>query len=161
AQLLRLLALQQPLMLLLEDLHWADEMTLRLLSFLARRLRACPALLVGTAREEDLVHAPVLRRTIEDLAGDQHLHEMRLGMLSKPDTLALIRTLTRAETDEAGLTRLAEQVWMASEGNPFVVVETMRSLPEDAGSQPLAKLAVPQRVRQTVVRHLEQLSDGS
>ena len=57
---------QQPLMLLLEDVHWADEMSLRLLSFLGRRLRTCSALLVGTAREEDLVHG---RLGAEPVAG--------------------------------------------------------------------------------------------
>jgi DNA-binding SARP family transcriptional activator/predicted ATPase len=161
AQLIRLLALQQPLVLILEDLHWADEMSLRLLSFLGRRLRAWSTLVVGTAREEDLARAPVLRRTLEDLVRDQRLVEIRLAALSKPDTLALVRTLARAETDEAVVTSLAEQVWIASEGNPFVVVETVRSLPESAAAQPLAKLAVPQRVRETIVRHLEQLSQGS
>ncbi len=161
AQLMRLLSLQQPLMLILEDLHWADEMSLRLLSFLGRRLHTWPTLVVGTAREEDLARAPVLRRTFEDLARDQRLVEMRLAALSKPDTLALVRTLARAETDEVVVTSLAEQVWIASEGNPFVVVETVRSLPEDAASRPLAKPAVPQRVRETIGRHLEQLSEGS
>jgi DNA-binding SARP family transcriptional activator/predicted ATPase len=159
AQLVRLLALQQPLMLILEDLHWADEMSLRLLSFLGRRLHPWSTLVVGTAREEDLARAPVLRRTLEDLVRDQRLVEMRLGALSKPDTLALVRTLARAETDEAVVTSLAEQVWIASEGNPFVVVETVRSLPEGAPRSP-AKLAVPQRVRETIVRHLEQLSEN-
>ena len=161
AQLVRLLALQQPLMLILEDLHWADEMSLRLLSFLGRRLLTGATLVVGTAREEDLARAPVLRRTLEDLLRDQRLVEMRLAALSKPDTLALVRTLARAETDEAVVSSLAEQVWIASEGNPFVVVETVRSLPEEVAPRLPAKLAVPQRVRETIVRHLEQLSEGS
>jgi adenylate cyclase len=161
AQLVRLLARRRPLMLVLEDLHWADEMSLRLLSFLGRRLGAWSMLVVGTAREEDLARAPVLRRTLEDLARDQRLEEIRLAALSEAETRSLVRALARAETDDAVLTSLAEQVWIASEGNPFVIVETVRSLPEGVASPPPAKLALPQRVRETIGRHLEQLSAGS
>ena len=49
-----------PLLLVLEDVHWADEMTLRLFAFVARRLAGRPLLLVASAREEDLVEAPGL-----------------------------------------------------------------------------------------------------
>ena len=145
AQLVRHLVLHQPVMLILEDLHWGDEMSLRLLSFVGRRLRTWPILVVGTAREEDLAGAPILRRTLEDLARDQRLVELRLAPLSKEDTLALVRTLARTESNEAAMTGLAEQVWITSEGNPFAVVEMVRALPKGAVAEPSAKLAVPKR----------------
>ena len=110
AQLVRHLVLHQPVVLILEDLHWGDEMSLRLLSFLGRRLQTWPLLVVGTAREEDLPGAPILRRTLEDLARDKHLVELRLAPLSKEETLTLVRTLARAERNEAVTTGLAEQV---------------------------------------------------
>jgi predicted ATPase len=75
--------LRRPVLLILEDLHWADEMSLRLLPFLGRRHQAWPLLVVGTAREEDLAGSPLLRRTLEDLARDQRLDELRLPPLSK------------------------------------------------------------------------------
>src|SRR5262249_44963226 len=53
------LASRQPLLLVLEDVHWADEMSLRLLSFVARRLGARAVAVVATAREEEMVDAPV------------------------------------------------------------------------------------------------------
>ena len=55
---------RQPTVLILEDLHWADEMTIRLLAFIGRRLEAWRLLLMVTAREEDLVEAPMLQRTL-------------------------------------------------------------------------------------------------
>ena len=67
AQLAERLAAVQPLVLLLEDLHWADEMSVRLLSFLGRRLDSWPVLIVGTAREEEMADAAPLRRTLEEL----------------------------------------------------------------------------------------------
>ena len=93
AQLVRHLVLRHPVLLILEDLHWGDEMSLRLLPFVARRLRSWPILVVGTAREEELAGAPLLRRTLEDLARDQRFGELRLAPLSKQDTLTLVRTL--------------------------------------------------------------------
>jgi len=158
-QLVRHLALRQPVMLILEDLHWGDEMSLRLLSFVGRRLQTWPILVVGTAREEDLAGAPILRRTLEDLARDKRLIELRLAPLPREETLTLVRTLTRAECDEAVMTGLAEQVWILSEGNPFAVVETVRALPERCVADPSTKLAVPERVRDLIARHLESLSE--
>ena len=59
--------------------------------------------------------------------------------LSRADTRRLIQAVARAGSDARALARLEEQVWAASEGNPFVAVETMRalqegSLPPDAGT---------------------------
>ena len=161
AQLVRQLVLRRPVMLILEDLHWGDEMSLRLLAFVGRRLRTWPILVVGTAREEDLAGAPLVRRTLEDLARDQRLVELRLVPLSKEATLTLVRTLTPAESNEAVKIWLAEQVWVISEGNPFAVVESVRALPKDSPADPSAKLAVPKRVREVIVRHLEALSKRS
>jgi DNA-binding SARP family transcriptional activator/predicted ATPase len=161
AQLIRHLVLRQPVMLILEDLHWGDEMSLRLLSFVGRRLQTWPILVVGTAREEDLASAPILRRTLEDLSCDKRFVELRLAPLSKEETLTLVRALAGAESNEAVMTGLAEQVWITSEGNPFAVVELVRALPNAAAAEPLAKLAVPERVRDVIVRHLEDLSERS
>jgi DNA-binding SARP family transcriptional activator/predicted ATPase len=160
-QLVRHLVLRQPVLLILEDLHWGDEMSLRLLPFVARRLRTWPILVVGTAREEELAGAPLLRRTLEDLARDQRCVELRLAPLSKDDTLALVRTLVSAGSDEPTTRGLAEQIWAISEGNPFAVVESVRALPTDRAPDPSARLGVPQRVREVVVRHLEALSERS
>jgi DNA-binding SARP family transcriptional activator/predicted ATPase len=159
AQIVRHLVLRQPVVLVLEDLHWGDEMSLRLLSFLGRRLQTWPLLVVGTAREEDLAGAPILRRTLEDLARNKRLVELRLAPLSKEETLTLVRALAPAESDAAVTTGLAEQVWIISEGNPFAIVETVRALPERFVADPSTKPAVPKRVREVILRHLEALSE--
>jgi DNA-binding SARP family transcriptional activator/predicted ATPase len=156
AELVRLLAATRPSLLVLEDLHWGDEMTLRLLSFLARRLRAWPILVVGTVREEDLASVPLLRRTLADLARDRGFFEVRLAPLSREATRELVKTLARSARSEDVTTELAEQVWLVSEGNPFAVIEAMRARSEDGAP---ARLAVPQRVREVVLRHLDSLSE--
>ena len=130
AQLLACLSRVRPLLLILEDLHWADEMSIRLLSFVARRISSWPAVVVTTVRQDELIDAPVLRRTLRDLSQAAHVVRLELAPLSRPETMRLIRTLARSGRDKAALARLAELVWSSSEGNPFVVVETTRALEE-------------------------------
>jgi len=160
AKLLAHLAARSPLVLILEDLHWADDMSLRLLAFLGRRVEAWPVLVVATAREEELTDAPSFRRALEDL-GRARLVRLTLAPLSRADTMALVRALTRTGTDEAAVARLETQVWIASEGNPFIVVETMRALRDGAAPDASGSLPLPQRVGEVLARRLERVSDKS
>ena len=65
AQLLERVARAQPAVLVFEDLHWADEMSLRLLAFAGRRLQHCRLLAVATVRDENLLEATLLRHTLD------------------------------------------------------------------------------------------------
>jgi tetratricopeptide (TPR) repeat protein len=152
------LAAERPLLLVLEDVHWADEMTLRLLAFVSRRLSEWPVLLVATARGEHLIDAPLLRRALTELDGEAGLLSLRLSPLSEPETVMLVRSLCRAGTDDATVRRLGEQVWRVSEGNPFMVVETMRARYEDAAGGG-DELRTPSRVRDLIATRLERLSE--
>ena len=67
AQLIEHLACREPLVLVLEDVHWADEMSLRLLSYLAHRLASLPVLVAVTVREEELAETPMLPELLEQL----------------------------------------------------------------------------------------------
>jgi predicted ATPase len=78
-----------PAVLILEDLHWADEMSVRLLAFVGRRLQAWRLLLVVTAREEDLVDAPTLERTLAELTREPHVDTVALRPLSREETVGL------------------------------------------------------------------------
>ena len=163
AQLIEQVAARQPLMLVLEDLHWADEMSLRLLAFVSRRIPAWAALLVTTAREEELADAA--RRTMRDLARTSQALPVVLSPLSRPDTALLVRALTRVGSDAPTLAHVEEQIWAMSEGNPLVAVEAMRaldqdSLRDDAREKPGA-LALPARVRELVAWRLDRLSARS
>src|SRR6185436_5786424 len=86
AELVERVAARQPLVLVLEDLHWADEMSLRLLAFVSRRIPAWTALLVATAREEELAHASMARRTVEELSRASEALPAVLSPLSRSDT---------------------------------------------------------------------------
>ncbi len=151
----------QPTVVILEDLHWADEMSIRLLAFIGRRLQAWRLLLVVTAREEDLVDAPMLQRTFAELEREPHVDTVALRPLSREDTVGLVRALARAGRDKAAMAHLSEQVWRASGGNPFVVIEAMRAAAHEALSPGLESLSLPERVRDIIRRQLDRLDERS
>jgi predicted ATPase len=127
-RLLERLAKAQPLLLVLEDVHWADEASIRLTSVLPRRIASWPILIVLTAREEDVAEAPVLR----DLLRLSTISRLPLGPLSQEDTTALVQSLAPRGRAVDAESALAERMWGASNGNPFVVVETLRALEQGA-----------------------------
>jgi hypothetical protein len=135
AQLLQQLSAREPLLLVLEDLHWADELSLRLLAFLGRRVQTERILVALTAREEELTDNPMLRRTLQDLSQQQQMSSVHLCALSQPETAALVGLLAPAGKATA-IESLGQQVWVATEGNPFMIVETMRGLQDDRSSLP-------------------------
>jgi DNA-binding SARP family transcriptional activator len=155
------LATDRPLLLLLEDGHWADEMSLRLLAFLGRRIRTARVLIGVTAREEELASAPVLDRVLDELGREPHAIRLTLARLSESDTAALVRGLARVGGGAEAVRRLATQVWALSEGNPFMVVETMRALQEGTAPPDSAELPLPDRVRRVIGSRLARLGERS
>jgi len=156
AQLLERVALAQPAVLVFEDLHWADEMSLRLLAFAGRRLQRWRLLVVATVRDENLLEATLLRHTLDELSRD-HLSRLSLDGLSREDTAALARMLMQLPAGS----RLEEQIWTASRGSPFMVVETLRALRGGSLREDGSPLPLPERVRDLIAHRLERLGDRS
>ncbi|MGH7393713.1 MAG: ATP-binding protein, partial [Candidatus Rokuibacteriota bacterium] len=154
--LLSVLAERRPMVLILEDLHWADEMSLRLLSYLGRRMHAWTLLVVGSAREEELAGAAPLRRAMDELLQDESGIELPLVPLTRRDTIELVRALTRSGGPTTST--LEEQVWIASEGNPFMAVEVVRAIEQGTEISPTTALPAPERVRKLITGRLDRLS---
>ena len=165
AELIEQVANRQPLVLVLEDLHWADEMSLRLLAFVSRRIPAWTALLVATAREDELADASMARRTVEELSHASGAVPAVLSPLSRSDTALLVRALARVGSDALTVAQVEERIWAMSEGNPFVAVEAMRALDQaslsDGARDEGAAVSLPASVRDLVVRRLDRLSARS
>ncbi|MBI2204321.1 MAG: AAA family ATPase [Candidatus Rokubacteria bacterium] len=153
---LELVAARRSLVVIIEDLHWADEMSQRLLAFLARRLEVHAVMLVATARDEEVAGAPVLRQIIEELDREPRCVQLMLPPLSRAETTALVHALARAGT--AVMPERDERVWAVSGGNPFMVVETVRALDEGSVAPSGAGILLPERVRRMVAPRLERLS---
>ncbi|WP_224392259.1 AAA family ATPase [Pseudonocardia sp. ICBG1293] len=109
-----------PLLVVLEDLHWADRSTRELLAFLLARLGSQRLLVLGTYRSDDLHRRHPLRASLAELVRLPSVRRVELGPLSPDAALALVRA--RAATggvDEATLRRIAAR----SEGNAFYAEE--------------------------------------
>lgn len=121
--LLAALAARRPLVVLIEDLHWADQSSIKLLESMFRLLESAPVLLVVASR-------PATAETTERLLSaaraqlGQRLEEVRIGPLSDEETDELVRNLLRSD-DIPYPTRAL--VVRTAEGNPFFVEELIRS----------------------------------
>ncbi|MBM3219251.1 MAG: hypothetical protein FJZ38_11340 [Candidatus Rokubacteria bacterium] len=126
-------AARAPLAIVLEDLQWADEMTLRFLSFLVHRSGDRPILLAATAREDEAEQVPLLGRIARELDREGRLLRVPLAPLGRPASDALVAALAPSATGDAAL---AERVWSVSEGNPLVAVEMIRAARSLGGDLP-------------------------
>src|SRR5262249_12969005 len=98
AQLIRIAAEGQPLLLILEDLHWADDMSFRFMAFVGRRIKDWAALVLATARDDEVEPAPGLRASLRELDRDPGLARVELVPLTRTDTEALVRTLIKGRS---------------------------------------------------------------
>jgi DNA-binding SARP family transcriptional activator len=161
ARLVSCLAAERPRLIVLEDVHWADDMSLRLLAFVGRRIRGTCALLVATAREEELDGDTTLSRVLDELGDDPGAERIMLAPLSRDDTASLVRSLASPTMDAQATARLTERIFAASGGNPFMVFETIRAMTDGAGGDPSTGSSLPERVRQVIAGRLARLGDRS
>jgi DNA-binding CsgD family transcriptional regulator len=117
------LAATAPLVLVLEDLHWADESSRELLAFLAVRLRQVPVLLVATVREEELDDGT--RRWLAEMAGRPGVTRVRLAGLPDADMTELVAGVLPG----AGADQVAAVV-SAAAGNPLYARELASAGPD-------------------------------
>ena len=121
--------------LVVEDIHWADEATIDLLRFLGRRLRDAQVLLIATYRGEDLAAGDPLRATLGEIARQRSTRRMDLAPLSA-DAVRILAGGTGL--DPAELYRLTD-------GNPFYVTEVVQAglgaMPSSARDAVLARAA--------------------
>ncbi|MBD0740348.1 ATP-binding protein [Streptomyces sp. CBMA29] len=113
------------LVLVLEDLHWADASTRDLLAFLAVRLRRQPVLIVGTVREEELTADA--RRWFAELGRCPRVTRLRLSGLADAEVAELVTALLPPDTDAADVAADVAAAVSAAEGNPLYAQELARA----------------------------------
>jgi DNA-binding CsgD family transcriptional regulator len=115
------LAGQSPLLLVLEDLHWADESSRELLAFLATRLRDEPVMMVGTMREEELLAGT--RLWLTELEHRPAVTRLRLARLADAEIAELVAGLMPAHASAEQLTAVVA----AAAGNPLYAIELAKT----------------------------------
>ncbi|NOT55801.1 MAG: AAA family ATPase [Deltaproteobacteria bacterium] len=150
-------ATRQPLLLILDDLHWADVSSLRLLQFFARELHDARVLVLGTYRETDIDHAHPLSDALGVLAREsQHVN---LPGLTREEVAQFIAAVLGTSPP----TELVTSVHERTEGNPFFVSELVHVLTSEGrlhGSVAtmFQDIGLPQSVRATIRRRLTRVS---
>lgn len=147
------LATTNPLLIILEDLHWGDESSLELLQFFARRIPALPILLVGTYRDEEI--SPWLSHHLAKLNQERLADEVRLAPFARDEVEQMARALLKTELRSA---YLLDDLVRLTEGNPFFVEEILKSLPDAGGFE---NLQIPRSIRDSVQRRVEQLPEST
>jgi DNA-binding CsgD family transcriptional regulator len=122
-ELLASLAARAPVLLVLEDLHWADESSRELLAFLATRLHDEPVMIVGTIREEDLEAGT--RLWLAELARRPTVTRLRLGRLADTEIAELVACVLPPEASADELTAVVT----VAAGNPLYAKELASSGP--------------------------------
>ena len=153
----------RPLVLVLEDLNWADEDSLLLLEFVARELAGAQMLLMGTYRDIDLSRRHPLSRTLGELARDRMFERVVLRGLTPDDVARFIQATCSFAPDQT----LVRAVHDHTEGNPFFVGEVVRLLTEEGALMPGApgptrrwNARIPEGVREAIGRRLDRLSES-
>lgn len=150
ARLVHGLATEQPLFLLLEDLHCADSASLRALDLTAHEIQKAPVLVLGTYRAEELDDDHPLHRAHASLLHSSGYRRLELEGLSADESAQLVGALS----DGADLP--LHSIWERTAGNPFFVIEVVRQLREGGGQTSIS--AVPAGVRAVIERGLSGLS---
>ncbi|MHB8647569.1 MAG: helix-turn-helix transcriptional regulator, partial [Thermomicrobiales bacterium] len=148
-----------PLLVLMEDVHWADATSLELLQLLARRLRTTRALIVVTARSDE--PGGVLDHWLGGMQRNRLITEQRLRPLSEPDVAKMIA----ATLDTPLATPVVAAINRRAEGNPFLVEELLHALideTEQGGASSDYRDAamtghIPVAIAETVTRRLDGL----
>ncbi len=151
---------RQPLVLLLDDLHWADKASLLMMQFLARDLAGARLLALGTYRDVELGRQHPLAQMLAELAREQVGARVLLRGLGEPEVARYIEMTAGSTPSEA----LVAAVFRETEGNPFFLSEVVRLLVADGRLQDNADtsswtVAIPQSVREVVGRRLDRLSE--
>jgi class 3 adenylate cyclase len=163
---------ERPLVLILDDLHWAAKPTLLLLKHVLRFQpsigEAQPRLLlIGTYRDSELDRAHPLAEILAELRKDSTVQRLALRGLDLAGVEAFIAGAAGHELDDAARA-LARAVHAETEGNPFFIGEVLRHLEESRAvvpregrwvtARPVEQLGIPEGVKEVIGRRLNRLS---
>ena len=165
ADLLNVPAERRGLLLVLEDLHWADASTREVLDFLVRRLRTGRVMILGTYRSDEMHRKHPLLPTVQGWIRSGLVEAVDLAPLT-PDG---VRGMVRAIFDQANVSdEFRDFLHNRCEGNPFVLEEMLKLAIDrgeiyrtDAGweRKDLRELRMPRSVKDTILMRVERLDE--
>ena len=163
-------AREAPVLLVLEDLHWADEASLELLRHLARELRDARIAILATHRSDEMHRRHPLLRALAELQRERVTTEISLKRLTPEETKEVIRaTFAQSDPNVNISDEFRDAIHARSEGNPFFTEELLKAVVGSGGvyfdaasgwqRKPIDELEIPGSIREAVRARLERLSD--
>jgi class 3 adenylate cyclase/DNA-binding CsgD family transcriptional regulator/tetratricopeptide (TPR) repeat protein len=154
-----------PLLLIFEDLHFADATSLRLFGFLANELDDSRLLVLGTYRDTELSRQHPLLETLAELARSSAFQRIQLAGLSSRETEEFLA----AASGGATTARWVSALHTRTEGHPLFLEETLRFMMEGrnalaldpVGDDPRLLTAIPSGVREVIGKRLNRLSTSA
>jgi tetratricopeptide (TPR) repeat protein len=156
---------EPPAVVVLDDLHWADEHSIAVLAHIVRR-EELSALIIGTYRDTDLVRTHPLPRLLADLRREHRVIRIPLPRLSEHEVDEMISGHFGAVTAPDVVQSIAEE----TQGNPFFVEEITTHLQNEGAigvdgqwisDTPIADYGIPEGIREVVGRRLEHLGEDA
>ncbi|MDP9202603.1 MAG: AAA family ATPase, partial [Gemmatimonadota bacterium] len=167
-QFLGRLSTREPLLIVLENLQWADASSLELLHFVARQIEGQKIVLLGTYNEAERDSNAVLRSTEQSLMGIGSLTIQRLAPLPQAEVEDLVQLMFGV--DQASTRRFSAMLYDWTRGNPFFVEETLKSL-VDSGALTqkdgrwtgweMETLQLPSTIRDVIKARVDRLSPNA
>ena len=163
ATFLKTVASRHPVVLFLDNLHWADKPSLLLLEFLAHEMERSRLLVVGTYRDHELVRQHPLSETLGDLTRVRFLQRIQLRGLSLTEVAQYLNIAAGMVVPEA----LAAAIHHRTEGNPLFVSQVVRLLMDEGVLIPgrleqgrSLDFSIPEGVKEVIGRRLNRLSES-
>ncbi len=163
---LTIISKRQPIILIVEDVHWADSASLALIHYIARSIKSEKVLLVATFRSEEITadvegRPHPLLETLRLMKRENLIKEVRVTSLDQKDILKLAKSMLGGELQQ----ELAEKLIEESQGNPLFAVESLKMLHERNGllrednKWKLARdeLEIPDKIKDIVLQRLGPL----
>jgi len=162
------LSANEPTILFLDDLHWADHLSLALLHYLARKCRNSRLLIIGTYRLEELIRTKEeklhpLEQTMFSMSREDLLVKMELDCLKQNDFPEFFRSIFGFSADE----EFVKKLYKETEGNPLFALETLNLLVEEGVllekegqwtlAAPLEKIGIPSKVQEVIAQRIARL----
>jgi predicted ATPase len=158
---------KKPLILFIDDIHWADSASLALLHYISRTISSSKILIIATARLEEAGrdtegHTQPLAETLQLMRREDLFVEIRVPSLDKPQVEKLAELMVNGEIEA----QFADKLSRESQGNPLFAVESVRML-IDSGSLvckdgtwclTAKELSIPTKVKDVILYRLNQLN---
>ncbi|MDM8521667.1 tetratricopeptide repeat protein [Anaerolineales bacterium HSG6] len=153
---------QRPWLIVLENLHWADQNSLEMLRYLSHHLPTMNLLIIGTYRDVELEMGHPLLSTIRTLTNQHYYHQITLPRLDEVSVQQMLGNLWQADIPQP----IAEKIYQHTAGNPSYIEEIAKGIVDDnqiswQHGKPhlpdLATLELPQTIRDAVWRRISRL----